>query len=67
MPFKPSYEDLALRDGIASLPEMENIQLELPLPRQADAENRVDAGRGTAQSRHETELPTGPFGRRRQQ
>ncbi len=32
MPFKPSYEDLALRDGIASLPEMENIQLELPLP-----------------------------------
>lgn len=45
MPIKPSYEDLALRDGIASLPEMENIQLELPLPRQADAENGVDAGR----------------------
>ncbi|MCZ7447301.1 hypothetical protein O8B93_06835 [Agrobacterium rhizogenes] len=44
MPFKPSYEDLVLRDGIASLPEMENIQLELPLPRQADAENRVEAG-----------------------
>ena len=43
MPFKPSYEDLVLRDGIASLPEMEDIQLELPLSRQAEAENRVDA------------------------
>ncbi|KIV67048.1 MULTISPECIES: hypothetical protein [Agrobacterium] len=43
MPFKPSYEDPALRDGIASLPEMEDIQLELPLSQQAEAENRVDA------------------------
>ncbi|TCV49260.1 hypothetical protein [Agrobacterium tumefaciens] len=43
MPFKPSYEDLALRDGIASLPEMEDIQLELPLSPQAEAENRIDA------------------------
>ncbi|WP_172801668.1 hypothetical protein [Agrobacterium tumefaciens] len=43
MPFKPSYENAALRDGIASLPEMENIQLELPLSQQAEAENRVDA------------------------
>lgn len=42
MPFKPSYENAALRDGIASLPEMENIQLELPLSQQAEAENRVD-------------------------
>ncbi|WCK77985.1 hypothetical protein [Agrobacterium fabrum] len=67
MPFKPSYEDLALRDGIASLPEMENIQLELPLPRQADAENRVETGRGQAQSSYETELQTGPFGRHRRQ
>lgn len=43
MPFRPAYEDLALRDGIASLPEMEDIQLELPLLQQAEAENRVDA------------------------
>ncbi|CVI64839.1 MULTISPECIES: hypothetical protein [Agrobacterium] len=44
MPFKPSYDDLALRDGIASLPEMEDIQLELPLSRQAEAEDLIDAG-----------------------
>ena len=43
MPFKLSYEDLVLRDGIASLPEMQDIQLELPLSQQAEAENRVDA------------------------
>lgn len=43
MQFKPAYEDV-VRDGIASLPEMEDIQLELPLPEQPDAENRKDAG-----------------------
>ncbi len=43
MPFRPADEAPVLRDGIASLAEMEDIQLELPLSQQAEAENRADA------------------------
>ncbi|CUX64489.1 MULTISPECIES: hypothetical protein [Agrobacterium] len=67
MPFKPSYEDLALRDGIASLPEMENIKLELPLPRQVDAENRIGAVLEPDPSNSGTGSLTGPFDRHRRQ
>lgn len=44
MPFRPADEAPVLRDGIASLPEMEDIQLELPLSQGADAKNRHHAG-----------------------
>ncbi|MDS7595029.1 hypothetical protein [Agrobacterium tumefaciens] len=41
MPISKPSDDPALRDGIASLPEMENIQLELPLLQHSPAQEEA--------------------------
>ncbi len=57
MPFRPADETPVLRDGIASLPEMEDIQLELPLSCRTGRDIEGDAGLKQSRSSPSTKVP----------